>query len=143
MRAGTVPDPAGGFRLTSQQHHGVDEQAPVTTPYLGKLVVLIDGGTFSTAADVAAQLRSMGRAIFIGEETGGGYDGNTSGLNALIILPNSRLRLRIMMYDYWNALKPPAMRGRGTIPDRAVVRRVADYIRGVDPPLEEAIRILR
>jgi hypothetical protein len=104
--------------------------------------VLIDGGTFSTAADVAAQLRSMGRATFIGEETGGGYEGNTSGLNALIVLPNSRQRLRIMMYDYWNAVKPPATRSRGTMPDRAVLRRVSDVLRGSDPVLEEAIRIL-
>ena len=142
MRAGTVADPAGGFRITSTQHRGVAEQAPASTPFLGKLVVLIDGGTFSTAADVAAQLRSMGRATFIGEETGGGYEGNTSGLNALIVLPNSKQRLRIMMYDYWNAVKPAPARGRGTIPDRPVVRRIMDYIRGVDPALEEAIRIL-
>ena len=143
MRTGTVVDPAGGFRITSQQHRGVDEQSPAATPFLGKMVVLIDGGTFSTAADVAAQLRSMGRATFIGEETGGGYEGNTSGLNASIILPSSKLRLRIMMYDYWNAVKPPAVRGRGTMSDRAVVRRVADYISGVDPALEQALRILR
>jgi C-terminal processing protease CtpA/Prc len=143
MKSGTVPDPAGGFRITSERHRGVAEQAAATTPFLGKLVVLIDGGTFSTAADVAAQLRSMGRATFIGEETGGAYEGNTSGLNALIVLPNSKLRLRIMMYDYWNAVKPPAARGRGTIPDRQVPRRVADYLRGVDPALEEAVRILR
>ena len=143
MRVGAVADPAGGFRITSTQHGGVAEQPPASTPFLGKLVVLIDGGTFSTAADVAAQLRSMGRATFIGEETGGAYEGNTSGLNASIVLPNSKQRLRIMMYDYWNAVKPPAARGRGTIPDRAVVRRTTDYIRGVDTGLEEALRILR
>ena len=143
MRTGSTPDPSGGFRITSERHPGVAEQSPASTPYLGKLVVLVDGGTFSTAADVAAQLRSMDRATFIGEETGGGYEGNTSGLNASIILPNSKLRLRIMMYDYWNAVKPPANRGRGTIPDRVVVRRVADVMQGSDPAMEEALRILR
>ena len=142
MRTGTVPDPAGGFRITSAQHRGVAEWRPATTPYLGKLVVLVDGGTFSTAADVASQLRSMSRGTFLGEETGGAYEGNTSGLNALIVLPNSRLRLRIMMYDYWNAVKPPATRGRGTIPERVVLRRVSDVLRGVDPAIVEAIRIL-
>jgi hypothetical protein len=141
-RAGSKPDPAGGFNLTSARHPGLGEQSPAAVPYLGKLVVLIDGGTFSTAADVAAQLRSMGRGTFIGEETGGGYEGNTSGLNALIVLPNSKQRLRIMMYDYWNAVKPPATRGRGTIPERVVLRRVSDVLRGVDPAIAEAIRIL-
>jgi C-terminal processing protease CtpA/Prc len=142
-RAGTVPHPAGGFRVTGALHRGVDEQQPAGTPFTGKLVVLIDGGTFSTAADVAAQLRSLGRGTFIGEETAGGYEGNTSGLNASIVLPNSRLRLRIMMYGYWNAVKPPATRGRGTMPDHPDVRRVADVLRGVDPAMERALMILR
>jgi hypothetical protein len=93
-------------------HPGVAEQRPAADVFLGRLVVLIDDGSFSTTADVAAQLRSMGRAVFVGEETGGGYEGNTSGLNADVILPSSKLRLRITMYDYWNAVKPPAARGR-------------------------------
>lgn len=143
MRTGTVPHPSGGFRLTSERHSGVAEQKPGSNPFLGKVVVLIDGGTFSTAADVAAQLRSMNRATFLGEETAGAYEGNTSGLNALIVLPHSKLRLRIMMYDYWNAVRPPAERGRGTIPDQVARRTVADLIRGVDPVLDAAIGILR
>jgi hypothetical protein len=143
MRTGTVADPAGGFRITSDRHPGVAEQRPAATPFTGKLAVLIDGGTFSTAADVAAQLRSMKRGTFIGEETAGGYEGNTSGLNALVVLPNSKLRLRIMMYDYWNAVAPPAQRGRGTIPDIVLSRRIADVLRGVDPVLERAMAAVR
>ena len=143
MQAGTVPDGAGGYRITSQRHPGVAEHQPGPVPFAGKLVILIDGGTFSTAADVAAQLRSMNRGVFVGEETGGGYEGNTSGLNALIVLPNSRLRLRIMMYDYWNAVRPPAERGRGTIPEYNDQRRVADVLRGVDPAMARALSVLR
>jgi hypothetical protein len=143
MRTGTVADPAGGFRITSNRHPGVAEQQPAAARFAGKVVVLIDGGTFSTAADVTAQLRSMGRATFIGEETAGTYEGNTSGLNALIVLPNSRLRLRIMMYDYWNAVKAPATPGRGTMPDHRDIRRVADVLRGADPAMERALAVLR
>jgi len=143
MRSGTVADSAGGFRVTPDRHKGVAEQPPASSPFLGKVAVLIDGATFSTAADVAAQLRSRDRATFLGEETGGGYEGNTSGLNALIILPHSKLRLRIMMYDYWNAVRAPAARGRGTIPDHVIVRRVSDLLRGTDPALERAVSLLR
>jgi hypothetical protein len=46
-----------------------------------------------------------------------------------------------MMYDYWNAVKPPATPGRGTIPDHRDVRRVADVLRGVDPAMERALTI--
>jgi peptidase S41-like protein len=143
LRAGTVPYPSGGFRVTPALHPGVGEQRPASQPFLGKLIVLIDGGTFSTAADVAAQLRSRGRATFIGEETGGTYEGNTSGLNALIVLPHSRLRLKIMMYGYWNAVRPPERPGRGTLPDEILSARVADLLRGSDRTLERALAIAR
>jgi hypothetical protein len=143
MRAGTVPDPSGGFRVTPLHHPGVGEQQPASNPFLGKLVVLIDGGSFSTTADVAAHLRSRGRATFVGEETAGTYEGNTSGLNALIVLPNSGLRLKIMMYGYWNAVRPPDKQGRGTLPDYLVARRVGDLLRGRDLALEQAITLAR
>ena len=143
MRAGTVADSSGGFRVTPSLHPGVGEQRPASHPFLGKLVVLIDGGSFSTTADVAAQLRSRERATFVGEETAGTYEGNTSGLNALIVLPNSRLRLKIMMYGYWNAVKPAAKPGHGTIPDHFVTRRVGDLLKGIDAGLERAITLAR
>jgi hypothetical protein len=141
-KAGTVPDPAGGFLVTAALHSGVGVQQPAAEPYRGQLVVLIDGGTFSTAADVAAQLRSTGRARFVGEETGGGYEGNTSALNAMIVLPNTGLRLKIMMYDYWNAVTPPKVRSRGTMADAEVMTRVADVLRGDDVALTRALRLM-
>jgi hypothetical protein len=143
LRAGTVPDSSGGFRVTPTLHPGVGEQRPASHPFLGKLVVLIDGGSFSTTADVTAHLRSRGRATFVGEETAGTYEGNTSGLNAMIVLPNSRLRLKIMMYGYWNAVKPAEKPGYGTIPDHFVARRVGDLLKGIDAALERAITLAR
>ena len=142
LRTGTVADPAGGYLVTSRIHPGVAEQQPATIPFLGKVFVLIDGGTFSTATDVTAQLHHLKRATFVGEETGGTYEGNTSGLNGLVELPNSTLRLKVMMYGYWNAVESDG-RGRGTQPDYPVERRVADVLSGVDAPLERTIALAR
>lgn len=142
MRAGTVADPAGGFLVTPERHSGVGEQQPAPDGFRGRLVVLIDGGSFSTTTDVAAQLRSRNRAIFVGEETAGTYEGNTSGLNALIVLPHSRFRLRVMMYGYWNAVTP-VPGGRGVIPDHPAPLRVADALAGRDPALELGIALAR
>ena len=143
LKAGTAPKAGGGVRVLPALHPGVAEQRPAADVFLGRLVVLIDGGSFSTTADVAAQLRSMGRAVFVGEESGGGYEGNTSGLNADVILPSSKLRLRITMYDYWNAVKPPAAHGRGTQADYLVSPRVRDLLAGRDGVLERALEVLR
>jgi hypothetical protein len=140
-RDGTVPDPRGGYLVTTRLHSGVGEQQPAAKPFLGPLVVLMDGATFSTAADVTAVLRSQGRATFIGEETGGAYEGNTSGLNAQIVLPASGFKSKIQMYGYVNAVKPAAS-GRGTIPDYVVPRTTSDLLRGVDAGLAKAIEIL-
>ena len=101
----------------------------------------LDGGTFSTAADVTAVLRSLNRATFVGEESAGAYVGNTSGLNALVVLPNSRLRTSVQMYGYVNAVKPAAS-GRGTIPDYVVPRTTSDILRGADEGIVKAIEIL-
>jgi len=48
LKKNVVPDPAGGFLATPALHSGVGEQQPSAAPYLGPLVVLIDGGSFST-----------------------------------------------------------------------------------------------
>ena len=144
MREGTVVDKVrGGFLVLPKLHAGVAEQMPAAEPFMGRVVVLIDGGSFSTTADVAAQLRSLNRATFVGEETGGVYDGNTSGLNALVVLPNSKHRLKVMMYGYWNAVRPAAQAGRGTLPDYPITPRVADVLRGADPALARAIDLAR
>lgn len=142
LRSGTVADPAGGYLVTSALHAGVAEQKPGRVPFLKDVVVLIDGGTFSTAADVAASLHHMKRAKFVGDESGGTAEGNTSGLNALIKLPNSKLGLKIPMFGYWNAVSLDK-RGRGTQPDHRVDKTVADLLRGVDAQLQRSISIAR
>jgi len=147
LRNGTTPAPDGGFLVLPTLHPGVAEQRPAAAPFLGRLVVLINGGTFSTSADVCAQLRSRTQAVFVGEETGGAAEGNTSGLNAQVVLPNSGFKLKVQMYGYWNALgalQAGSFRpGRGTLPDVEVVRTVADVLAGVDTAAQEALAVLR
>jgi hypothetical protein len=102
--------------------------------------VLIHGGTFSTSVDVCAQLRSLTKATFVAEETGGAFEGNTSGLNAQVVLPHSHLKLKIQMYGYWNYVAR-GPRGRGTLPDRGAVRTADDVLVGRDSPLELAMSL--
>ncbi len=135
LRNGTKPDDMGGFFVLPVLHPGVEEQKPADEPFSGNLVVLIDGNTFSTAADVCAVLRGLGRATFVGEETGGCAEGNTSGLNARVTLPNSGHSLRVQMYGYWNSVK--ALPGRGTLPDITVDRKIEDLLKGTDRQREK------
>jgi C-terminal processing protease CtpA/Prc len=147
LKRGTTPQPGDApyfrnkFLVKEGLHAGVAEQRPAKNPFVGKLVVLINGGTFSTAADVTAILHYQKRATFVGQETGGGYNGNTSGTNAKVTLPNSGLSLRIQMYNYWNAVESKT-RDRGTMPDLPIENTVDDLLKGVDQEMAKALEII-
>jgi hypothetical protein len=142
MKNYTVVDPLGGFLATPKLHPGLGEQVPADNPFTGKLIVLADGLTFSTATDVCAQLRNRINTIFVGEETGGGYAGNTSGSNARFNFPHSGFRLSIHVYDYWNAV-PPREIGRGIMPDYTIENKVKEIEQGIDAQWEQALKHAR
>ena len=143
FRTGTVADGTGGYLLTPKLHSCITEQGPGKLPFTGKLVVLEDGGTFSTAADVTAVLRHLTNAIFIGEESGGSYDGNTSGASARFTFPHSKLMLNVTLWDYYNAVKPAKNKGRGTMPDFPVTLTTSDLLTGVDGQWEKALEVAK
>ena len=141
LREQTTPNPAGGYLVTVKMHPGVAEQAPGKYPFLGNVFILTDGGTFSTAADFCAVTHHLNRATFIGEETGGGYYGNNSGMQTMGSLPNSKLKIRLPMSSYWNAVPGYDGKRRGTIPKHIVETRMVDLLLGVDAPLETALKL--
>jgi len=134
-------NPAGGYLVTPKGHPGVAEQPPSKYPFMGKVFILIDGGTFSTAADFCAVTHHLKRATFIGEETGGGYYGNNSGMQTILTLPNSKFRIRIPMFEYWNAVPGYDGKRRGTKPDHVVETKIANLLRGVDEQLDLAVKL--
>ncbi|GAB4248622.1 MAG: hypothetical protein Tsb0034_28010 [Ekhidna sp.] len=101
-------------------HKGLSLWQPQQDRFEGNLYVLIDGFCFSTCSDVATVLHHHGWATFIGEETGGGYDGNTSGHSKTIVLPNSRVSVNLPMWMYTTANVGHSYQGRGVIPDYQV-----------------------
>ncbi|MFY9608148.1 MAG: S41 family peptidase [Blastocatellia bacterium] len=141
LREGMTSVPTGGYLVTAKGHPGVAEQAPGKYPFAGKVFVLIDGRTFSTAADFCAVTHHLKRATFIGEETGGGYYGNNSGVETTVTLPHSKMRIRVPMYEYWNAVPGYEGKRRGTRPDHTVETRVSNLLRGVDEQLELAVEL--
>lgn len=87
--------------------------APV---FHGRVVVLIGGSTFSGGAELASMLRHTDRAVFVGEETGGADEGNTSGYRWTVQLPNSGMKIDIPLLQFrmaWAGL----LRNRGVLPD--------------------------
>ena len=117
-------------------HSGLSEQQPAELHFTGDVHVLIDGGTFSTAADVATVLHHNRLASFAGEETGGGYDGNTSGETSRIVLPNSGFTVFVPMWMYTTANLGHGFTGRGVVPDLLIHPGIEDVLAGRDLVLQ-------
>jgi hypothetical protein len=114
-------------------------QQPQMHSYPGKVFFLIDGRSFSTTADFCAIAKSHQRGLFIGEETGGGYHGNTSGTTRSIKLPNSNINVTIPLLKYVNDVKKAAHPDRGIIPDYSVTSSIQEVLNHKDVQLERAL----
>ncbi|WP_162902973.1 S41 family peptidase [Taibaiella koreensis] len=113
---------------------GIEEhEKPQTNPYTGDLYILTSGLTYSGGAEFATLAKNYTKAIFIGEETGGGYYGNTSGNRIVLKLPNSQLRIGIPLLKFvLNTPDESVPFGHGVIPDYPLQPTIAQYLRGDD-----------
>ncbi|MGG7664342.1 S41 family peptidase [Dyadobacter sp. BHUBP1] len=127
--------------MTAHDHPGLAVQQPTGLHFEGNVFVLTDGRTFSTAADFCAIARSNARAVFIGEETGGGYEGNNSGGTVRINLPHSGVQVAVPTIRYSNAVKPAQEPGRGIIPEYIIVPSISDILTKKDPQLQKALEL--
>ncbi len=118
-------------------------QQPSKPTFTGRLYVLMNGGSFSTTAEFLSVLDSHHRCTFIGEESGGGYYGNTSGSAARIVLPNTRLVIYIPAMDGYVAVRGGHDAARGVIPDFPVKHTIADLVAGLDRDYELALELAR
>ena len=78
--------PDGKYRMVKHPNWGM--QQPSKPTFHGKVLILINGGSFSTTSEFLSHAHFHKRATFIGEESGGGYYGNTSGPSLRLTLPH-------------------------------------------------------
>lgn len=129
-------------KLTAAENSFMKPQQPQTNSFKGKLLILINGLSFSASADFCALVKNADRAKFIGEETGGGYYGNTSGQTTKLELPNTKIKVIIPKYSYFNAVKKAKYPDRGIIPDYPVVPDVFQLRQNKDVQLEVALGLI-
>jgi C-terminal processing protease CtpA/Prc len=115
------------------------EQNPAKNYYNGKTYVLINGFCMSSCADVAAVLSFNKKAVFIGEETGGGYQGNNSGMMPETRVEPFHFMLAVPLQSYYNAVDLTNHSGRGVMPDYPVNPGLQDILNGGDPFMSRAI----
>jgi len=123
-------------------HPGLQLQQPAEHRFEGRVFLLTDGWTFSTAADVATVAHFHDLVTVVGEETGGGYDGNTSGRSQGEQLPGSGFTVSVPMWMYTTANAGHDRFGRGVPPDHELRPSVEDVLAGRDAELERVLRLV-
>lgn len=105
-----------------------------TNSFKGKIYVLINGGSFSASSLISSNLKSSQRVTFVGEETGGAFNGTVAGFMPVLKLPNSKLKIRIglMMMAPHNKTE---IKGRGIFPDKEISTTLEDRLKENDPEL--------
>ncbi len=133
-------DPKKRFVLTDS-HPTLGTHQPSSPSYTGKVFFLINGNTFSAAADLAAIAQHNKKGTFIGQETGGTTVGNTSNGELLVTLPYSGIRMYLPLFKVTNAVIEKN-RGRGVIPDIKTTYTLTDIRTTTDIDMQTVLRLL-
>ena len=73
-------------------------------------------------------------ATFVGEETGGAYNGTVAAQMPLVQLPNSKVNLKIGL-ALVSASGKTDIEGRGIFPDKEIIPTIEDRKNKIDPEL--------
>lgn len=102
--------------------------------FKGKIYVLINGGSFSASSIISSNLKGSKRAYFVGEETGGAYNGTVAGQMPLVKLPNSEVKIRIGLIVCTPFFQTD-LDGRGIFPDKELLPTIKDRAEAIDPEM--------
>lgn len=109
---------------------------PAKTPFLGPVVILVDGASGSASEQLAAGLQEAGRAYVVGTRTEG------ADMDAdLEKLPTGAYLLYAAGQPH--TPKGVVIEGRGVVPDLEVNLTRAELLRGGDAQLDAAIRYIK
>jgi len=111
--------------------------------FTGRILVLVNGETFSSGSSLSRYLKEYGEATFIGTETGTRYEGFVAGSQEVVSLPNSGMEIGI---PRWVILYPKSEKqttvNRGLIPDYIIPFSMGDYLQGNDLHLQKAFELI-
>ena len=128
-----------GKKRENNYHFGYWERHIITPKeknhFNGNVYVLINGLTFSASTLFCNSIKGQPNVTLVGEETGGGWYGNSGILIPDIVLPNSRIRVRLPLFklvQYQHA----SIKGTGVPPDIFVRPTIPDIRNNIDRKME-------
>ncbi len=110
--------------------------------YNGKLYVLTSGPTFSAASLFSSLVKGQEGIQLLGEETGGGWYGNNGIMIPDIILPNTKLRVRLPLFRLVQ-YQHIAQKGPGVVPDIYIGTSYDALMNGYDKKMRVVKEMIR
>lgn len=130
------------FVKVTPRTKGVGTQKAAKRAFLGQVYFLTSGDTYSAAAELTAFAKvQRPNTVFIGQETGGAMQGNTSAIFAYLTLKHSNISTYIPLVRYTMNIDG-VMEGRGVIPDHIMSATAADILANKDVEMETALRLI-
>jgi len=108
--------------------------------FSGKTFVIISPETYSGGSEFSNMMYTQNLATFVGQETGGGYLGNTSGYGKELVLPHSKIKVSIPALQFVMNVEEKLPFGSGVIPDYEVIPTFKQYINNENAPLEYILK---
>lgn len=116
---------------------------PADIQFTGTVSILADGRNYSASTDFTSLASTLDNVFIVGEETGGEYRSYTSGAMFGLVLPNSKIGVKIPTWKTILAIEEQKNnRGRGVIPDYPVSVSLEDFINGKDVVKEFAFKLI-
>jgi hypothetical protein len=132
-----IPEPDGTFTLKQ----GSDTREPKRyTPkpnrFRGQVYILMDGASASTASEFLAIAHANRVGVFVGDESGGAYEGGNGSSFVHLELPKSGIQVSTPLVYYNTAVPEPTLKGRGTMPDYTVPLTISHILNHTAPQFD-------
>ena len=141
----------GLFFLTKKRkdgnyHFGMWERklyhAKTKNYFGGNLYVLTNGQTFSASALFCNAIKGQPGITLVGEETGGGWHGNSGIMIPDITLPYTHLRVRLPLFKLVQYKHMPKD-GRGVMPDIYIGTSYDAILKGYDKKMQVVMQLIK
>ena len=109
--------------------------------YNGQVYILMGGNSFSATTLFVGALKGQKNITLVGEETGGGYYGNTAWIIPDVTLPNTKVRFRLPKFRLI-VDKGREKNGRGVMPDVFALPSTDAIRRGIDFKAEKVKELI-
>lgn len=120
---------------------GTGSVKPKKLHFNKNVYVLTNGLSASASALFSANMKFQNKAVLIGEETGGGYEGCAAMISPNLTLPATKVRLRFPLMKVLAAVGGQET-GRGVLPHHEVPLDFESFISGRDNQLRYALKLI-